>query len=279
MSRDLWLDLWRRPGGRVGLSLVAGFLLLALAAPWAAPQPPDAIDVLHRFAGPSAEHWLGTDHLGRDLYSRLVHGARVALLIALSVTAMAFIVGTALGTAAAYASGLGDRLIRALFDIVSTFPTLIFALGMVAVFGSGAVSVVLIVAVTFVPQFGRVARVQTLKLRDSPYLEAERALGAGAGRILWAHLLPNMLGPLLVLASMDVPVVISIEAGLSFLGVGVQPPLASWGTILYDGYTYLTQSAWPVLIAGATLCAATLGFTLLGEALRDALDPKSRPVV
>ena len=106
-----------------------------------------------------------------------------------------------------------------------------------------------------------------------------RALGAGGPRILWAHLLPNMLGPLLVLASMDVPVVISIEAGLSFLGVGVQPPLASWGTILYDGYTYLTQSAWPVLIAGATLCAATLGFTLLGEALRDALDPKSRPVV
>jgi peptide/nickel transport system permease protein len=199
--------------------------------------------------------------------------------VAASVIGIALAVGTTLGIAAAYASPLGDRLIRALFDIVSTVPTLIFALAMVAIFGPGTGNVVFIVALTFVPQVGRVARAQAIKLRASEHLEAERALGASELRVLRVHLLPNALGPLLVLASMDAPVVITIEAGLSFLGVGVQPPFASWGTVLYDGYTYLSQSAWPVLFAGGSLCVATLGFTLVGEALRDAFDPRSRPMI
>jgi peptide/nickel transport system permease protein len=268
----------RSASGGTGLVLVAGFVLIAALAPFLSPHDPDAIDVLNRFTTPSMAHWMGTDHLGRDLYSRMVYGARIALLVVVSVTAMALTLGTLLGIAAAYAPPLGDRLIRALFDIVSAFPTLVFALAMVAILGPSTLNVVVVVGLTLVPQFGRVARGQALSLKASPYLEAERALGASEMRILRFHLLPNALGPLLVLASMDAPIVITIEAGLSFLGVGVRPPLASWGTLLHDGYTYLTQSPWPVLFAGGALCAATLGFTLLGEALRDALDPRARPL-
>jgi peptide/nickel transport system permease protein len=144
------------------------------------------------------------------------------------------------------------------------------------VIGPSIGSIVVVVGVTFVPHFGRVARARTLTLKHAAYLEADRALGASELRVLALHLLPNAVGPLVVLASMDLPVVITIEAGLSFLGVGVRPPLASWGTLLHDGYVYLTQSPWPALLAGGALCLATLGFTLLGEALRDALDPRAR---
>jgi peptide/nickel transport system permease protein len=256
--------------------LVTGFLLAAIGAPWLATHDPIAIDVRDRFASPSWDHWLGTDHLGRDLFSRMLHGARVALAVSVSAIAVSLGLGTALGVAAAYASPLVDRGIRAGFDIVSTFPSLLFALALVAVIGPSVESIVVVVAATFVPHFGRVARARTLALKNAAYLEADRALGASELRVLGLHLLPNAIGPLVVLASMDAPVVITIEAGLSFLGLGVRPPLASWGTLLNDGYVYLTQSPWPALVSGGALCLATLGFTLLGEALRDALDPRTR---
>ncbi|MBP2305820.1 ABC transporter permease subunit [Azospirillum melinis] len=269
--------IWRDPGGRAGLLLVAAVLLLGLAGPWMVPHDPNKLSILARFCGPSAAHWLGTDHLGRDLLSRLADGGRVALLVALSTIAVALAAGTLLGIAAAYAPPAAERAILAVFDIVSAFPSLVFALAVVALMGPGLDKVILIVAVTLVPHFGRVARAQTLSLRNSPFLEAERVLGASPLRIALHHLVPNILGPLVVLASMDVPVVITIEAGLSFLGVGVPPPRASWGTLLHDGYITLSQSPWPVIAAGAVLTLATLGFTLFGEALRDALDPKADP--
>jgi peptide/nickel transport system permease protein len=269
-------EIWRRPSGRVGLLIVAGFGVAALGAPWLATHDPIAIDVLDRFAPPSWDHWLGTDQLGRDLFSRLLYGARIALGVSAAVIAISLGLGTALGIAAAYAPPLVDRAIRAGFDIVSTFPSLLFALALVAVIGPSTGSVVAVVAATFTPHFGRVARARTLALKGAAYLEADRALGASELRVITLHLLPNAMGPLVVLASMDAPVVITIEAGLSFLGVGVRPPLASWGTLLNDGYVYLTRSPWPALASGGVLCVATLGFTLLGEALRDALDPRAR---
>ncbi|CAO3428636.1 ABC transporter permease [Azospirillum endophyticum] len=274
--RAVLYRVWRDPGGRVGLLLVAAVLLLGLAGPLLVPHDPNRLNILARFGGPSAAHWLGTDHLGRDLLSRIADGGRVALLVALSTIAVALAAGTLLGIAAAYAPPRGERAILAAFDIVSAFPIVVFALAVVALMGPGLDKVILIVAVTLVPHFGRVARAQTLSLRNSPFLEAERVLGASPLRITLHHLIPNILGPLVVLASMDIPVVITIEAGLSFLGVGVPPPRASWGTLLHDGYTTLSQSPWPVIVAGAMLTLATLGFTLFGEALRDAIDPKLR---
>lgn len=266
--------IWARPGGAVGLVTVALLLLLALLAPWIARQDPNHVDVLHRFEGPSLRHWMGTDQLGRDFFSRFVLGARIAVGVALSVIALALTIGSALGIAAAFAPRRGERLVLILFDIVAAFPAILFALAVVAILGPGLGNVILIVAVTMVPHFGRVARAQVLALKHRPFLEAERGLGASPARLVLVHVVPNILGPLIVLASMDVPVVITIEAGLSFLGVGVRPPLASWGTLLFDGYDYLDRSSWMALFAGSALALATLGFTLLGEALRDALDPR-----
>ena len=249
-------------------------LACAMLAPWIATHNPNTLDVMNRFAGPSGNHWLGTDHLGRDLFSRMVHGASVAMKVAiLSITA-SLTVGTALGILAAYAPARAERLVLILFDVISSFPSLVLALAVVAVFGPSTQIVILIVAVTMTPHFGRVARSQVLTLRSAPFLEAERILGASALRIVFSHVLPNILGPLVILASMDIAVVISIEAGLSFLGLGVRPPLASWGTLIQDGYQYLSQSWLPVVVSSVALALTTLGFTLFGEALRDAVDPR-----
>lgn len=274
--REVFARVWASPTGRLGLILVALIVVLGAGAQVLSPYDPQKLDVLNRFAAPSLAHPMGTDQLGRDLFSRILHGTQVALLVALSTIAIALVVGTLLGIAAAYAPPQGERLILVLFDIISSFPSLVFALAVVALLGPGLSKVVLIVSVTLVPHFGRVARAQVLSLKNAPFLEAERVLGAGPARLVLVHILPNIMGPLVVLASMDIPVVITIEAGLSFLGVGVPPPLPSWGTLLNDGYANLNQSPWPVVFSGVMLTLATLGFTLFGEALRDAIDPKLR---
>jgi peptide/nickel transport system permease protein len=260
--------------GAVGLVIVVLVLGTALLAPWISTHNPDAINVMNRFQGPSAEHWLGTDHLGRDLFSRLSHGSSVAMAVAMLSIGIALTVGTLLGILAASVPANLERFILIVFDVISSFPSLVLALAVVAVFGPSTTLVIIIVGVTLIPHFGRVARAQVLTVRNAPFIEAERLLGASPLRIMVSHLLPNIAGPLVVLASMDIPVVITIEAGLSFIGLGVRPPLASWGTLIYDGYAYLSDSKWPVVIASIALGLATLGFTLFGEQLRDAVDPR-----
>lgn len=260
--------------GAVGLVLVSLMMLCAVFAPWVATHNPDALDVMNRFAPPSSAHWLGTDQLGRDLFSRMVHGASVAMQVAVAAIAMALGVGTTLGVLSAYLPARTERIVLILFDVIYAFPSLVLALAVVAVFGPSTAVIVLIVAVTLMPQFGRLARAQTLTLKSAPFLEAERILGASPLRIVWSHVLPNIMGPLVILASMDIPVVITIEAGLSFLGLGVRPPLASWGTLIQDGYQYLSESWVPVVVSSGALALATLGFTLFGEAIRDAVDPR-----
>jgi peptide/nickel transport system permease protein len=260
--------------GATGLAIVAIVVGAALFAPWVATVDPDRLDVMNRFAAPSLAHWLGTDHLGRDLYSRLVHGATVAMSVALTAIAIALTLGTMLGILAAYLPPRLERFVLILFDVISSFPSMVLALAIVAVFGPSTLIVVIIVAITLTPHFGRVARAQVLTLKSAPFLEAERILGASFPRIVGSHVLPNIVGPLVILASMDIPVVITIEAGLSFLGLGVRPPLASWGTLIQDGYQYLSDSWVPVVVSSLALAFATLGFTLFGEALRDAVDPR-----
>ena len=260
--------------GTVGLVIVGAVLGAALFAPWVASADPDKLDVMNRFAAPSFAHWLGTDHLGRDLYSRLVHGATVAMGTALTSIAIALSLGTLTGILAAYLPPRLERFVLIVYAVVASFPSMVLALAIVAVFGPSTLIVVVIVAITLTPHFGRVARAQVLTLKSAPFLEAERILGASPARIVWHHILPNIMGPLVILASMDIPVVITIEAGLSFLGLGVRPPLASWGTLIQDGYQYLSDSWVPVVVSSAALAVATLGFTLFGEALRDAVDPR-----
>ncbi|PSJ52147.1 peptide ABC transporter permease [Mesorhizobium soli] len=273
---DILRRIWRSPSGRIGLIATLLVVIGGLAAPLLATHMPNQIDVAARLSPPSATHWLGTDQLGRDLFSRGLYGTRVAVGVALAVTAIALVIGILLGVAAAYAPAPIERIILAVFDIISAYPTLILALALVAVLGPGLQNIIILVTIVFVPRFGRIARAQTLTIKEQPFLEAERALGASGGRIMLFHVLPNIVGPIVVLASMNIPVVITLEAGLSFLGVGIRPPLASWGSMLFDGFTYIGQSVWPVLVAGGMLTLATLGFTLFGEALRDAIDPKLR---
>ncbi len=260
--------------GAVGLVIVLLVLGCAVFAPWVATHNPDALDVMNRFSRPTTAHWFGTDHLGRDLFSRMVHGASVAMQVAVLSIGIALSLGTGLGILAAYLPARSERFVLIVFDVISSFPSLVLALAVVAVFGPSTLIVVFIVAVTLVPHFGRVARSQTLTLKSAAFLESERILGAGWGRIVFHHVLPNILGPLVILASMDIPVVITIEAGLSFLGLGVRPPLASWGTLIQDGYTYLSETWIPVVVSSVALAIATLGFTLFGESLRDAVDPR-----
>jgi peptide/nickel transport system permease protein len=275
-GRRLLFRVMATRAGAFGLIAVALLLAVAIFSPFFASHNPNAIAPIDRLQGPSVAHPFGTDQLGRDLYSRVVYGTRIAVGVSVVVMSISLGIGMLMGIVAAYAPRMVDQLILLTFDIINSFPRLILALALVAVLGAGLSNVILLVSVVFIPQFGRVARAQTIAIRNSLFLEAEQVLGTQPWRILLHHVLPNIIGPIFVLSSMNIPVVITIEAGLSFLGVGVRPPLASWGGLLHDGYTYLDQSPWLAVFAGLALIFATLGFTLLGEALRDAIDPKLR---
>ncbi|WP_306154301.1 ABC transporter permease [Roseovarius sp. MMSF_3281] len=262
--------------GVIGFVLVALIVGSAIFAPWIVPYDPTAIMTGPRMAPPSAEHWLGTDNIGRDIFSRVIAGGRIAMLVAAASLTAALSAGLLLGLI----SGLGprwlDNLLLLIFDALRSFPTIVFGLAVVTIIGPSLFTVMLVVAITSVPIYARIVRTQTLALKNAEFILAERAMGVGLPRLLFVHMLPNVLGPLLILASMDVPLVIATEAGLSFLGMGVRPPTPSWGVILNDGYNFIRNSPWPVIGGSIPIILITLGFTFMGEALRDIFDPKLR---
>ena len=273
--RALIAEVWHSPSGRIGLVLSALVLGFALLGPLLAIDP-NAIDIPAAFAAPGLTHPFGTDNLGRDLLARSAVGTRSAVLIAVTVVGLSGLAGASLGTLAGLIGGWTDRAVTVVFDIISAYPPVILAMGLVALYGKGWTNIIVVVTILFIPQFGRMARAQTLALRHQPFVDAERILGLPGWRLATRHLLPNVAGPLLVLASMNIPVVVTVEAGLSFLGLGMQPPVASLGSLIKDGYVLLDKSWWPTITASSILALATLGATLLGEALRDATDPKLR---
>jgi peptide/nickel transport system permease protein len=268
--------LLREPLGALGLGLVFLMASGAVLADRMSPADPLALDLRARHAAPGLSHPLGTDHLGRDLLARVLHGGRVALYVSLVSVGLALAVGLALGVLAGYATAGLDHALVLVFDAVRSFPTIMFALALVTLLGPSLTSIIVVVVVTSIPVYGRVARTQTQSLRSHEFIQAARALGAGLPRILGGHVVPNVVGPLLILASMEIPVVVTIEAGLSFLGVGIRPPTPSWGSILNDGYAFIRETPWPVVAGGLPLILTTLGFTFLGEALRDIFDPRLR---
>lgn len=278
-----WDNFWRalkrvlrEPLGALGLTLVVFVLVSAIGADWFSPYEPNKIDIKSKLQPPSVEHVLGTDQLGRDIFSRVLVGGQIALKVSLISIGVALIIGLTLGLIAGFGPRWLDNALMLLFDSVRSFPTVMFALAVVTLFGPSLNTVMIVVIVTQIPIYGRMVRSQTLALRDAEFILAERALGAGFFRIIGMHMLPNVIGPLLILASMDIPFVITIEAGLSFLGMGVRPPTPSWGTILNDGYSYIYNTPWPVIAGGIPVILTTLGFTFLGESLRDVFDPKLR---
>ena len=262
------------PMGAMGLVLVSLFVAMAVAAPILAPYDPLALNVRAKLQGISFAHWLGTDQLGRDTLSRLIFGARTALSIALTATGLAGAIGLLLGLIAGYGPRWLDAGLVLVLDSVNALPMMMLALAIITVIGPGTFTLILVVVLVSIPSYARLIRAQTLSLRRAEFILAERAIGASTFRILLRHLLPNVLGPLVIVLSMDIPVVIMLEAGLSYLNLGVKPPTPSWGNVLYDGYTSLRTTPTLVLAAGAPLVLATLGFTFLGEGLRDALDPR-----
>jgi peptide/nickel transport system permease protein len=264
------------PLGLAGLLIVSLMLVVTLLAPWLAPFDPNEVDVYNRLLPPSATHWLGTDQLGRDTFSRVLMGGQVALKVSLVSIAIAMAIGVALGMLAGVGPRWLDRLLVVSFDTIRSFPTIMFALAIVSLVGPSLNTVIGVIIIASIPIYARVVRTQTLALRERDFILAERAMGASTFRILWHHLLPNIAAPLFILASMDVPVVVGMEAGLSFLGLGVKPPAPSWGSILHDGYSYIRNSPWPIIAGGIPLIFITLGFTFFGESLRDIFDPKLR---
>jgi len=267
----VFLTNWQ---GMLGLLLVTGFFVSAIFASFLAPYDPNAMDIPARLSGPSLQHIAGTDQLGRDTLSRLLFGGQVAVQIVVLGVSISLVIGVALGMVAAFGPQWLDAILLLVFDSVRAFPTIILGLATVALTGPSLWLVLSIVIVTSIPQYARVTRTSALALRNTEFIEAERSLGAALPRILWHHIMPNVIGPLLILAAMDAPVVVSIEAGLSFLGLGVRPPTASWGTILNEGYLVIRDAPWMVVAAGAPLILTTIGFTFLAEALRDTLDPR-----
>lgn len=266
-------DVLRRPLGALGFLIVFLFLVMVIFAPLIAPYDFAAQDIPSMLQGPSREHVLGTDHLGRDLWSRLVYGSRIALGVALPSVSIALISGLTIGLISGYTGGLVDDVTLIILDSIQAFPAVILALAILALLGPSLVNVVLVIGLTWTPGYARIARAQVLRTKQEPYIEVEKSLGASQARILFSHILPNIIAPLLILVAMDLPVVITFEAGLSFLGLGVRPPTPSWGVILSEGFNFIRQTPWPITWAGLTLIITTLGFTLFGETLRDVLDP------
>jgi peptide/nickel transport system permease protein len=266
--------LLRDPMGLFGLCLVVGFIIAAVLAPWIAPHDPVSLSPAKKFLPPDATHWFGTDHLGRDLLSRLIWGSRIALGIAVTSVGIAGLLGLILGLVAGYGPRWLDAVMVLVFDALNSLPVILFALALITILGPGTGTLILVIVAISVPSYARLVRAQTLALKAQDFILAERSIGASPVRILFRHLMPNVAGPLLIILSMDIPAVIMLEAGLSYLGFGVRPPAPSWGNILYDGYTSLRQAPMLVVWAGLPLILATLGFTFLGEGLRDALDPR-----
>ncbi len=273
-ARTTFGKLRADPLGTLGVVLVSCFILLAVFAPWLAPYDPLKINVANKFAGPSLEHLVGTDQLGRDLLSRIIFGARTALGISLTSTGLAGLIGLLLGIIAGYGPRWLDAVLVLCFDSVTSLPMIMLALAVITLLGPGTGTLIFVIVLVSIPGYARFIRAQTLSLARSDFILAAQVMDASHARIILIHLLPNVVGPLLIVLSMDIPVVIMLEAGLSYLSLGVKPPTPSWGNILYDGYVSLRQSPFMVVIAGIPLVLATLGFTFLGEALRDVLDPR-----
>jgi peptide/nickel transport system permease protein len=267
----------RKPLGAVGGLLMLLLVVTAVLAEVLAPQDPIATDAAHTLARPSAAHWLGSDHLGRDLYSRIVHGARVSLMVGVGSTLLGSVVGGIIGLLSGYAGGRVDLLTQRVLDILQGLPLLVLALVMAAALGPSIGNVILAISIPIIPRAGRVVRSSVLSIREMQYVEAARALGLRHLRIAFRHILPNTVGPFIVLCTAQLGSAILVEAALSFLGLGVPEPYPSWGRMLsVSAAEYAQKAPHLVLFPGAAISLAVFGSNLLGDALRDTLDPRLR---
>jgi ABC-type dipeptide/oligopeptide/nickel transport system permease subunit len=273
-----WARLRRSPGAMIGLGLITLLLLVALMADIIAVQGIDEQDLRKGLFPPSTEFPLGTDEFGRDMLSRIIHGARVSLQVGIIATVISAIIGVFLGAIAGYFGGRLDYLIQGAVDISWAFPTVLLAIFLVAVMGPGLVNVMISVGLGYWGGFARVVRGQVLSLREWEFVTAARAIGETDFRILFTQIMPNVVAPVIVMVTLMMADTILIEATLSFLGMGAQPPIPSWGSILSSGRSYLRLAPWVTLFPGIAIMLTVLGFNMLGDGLRDALDPRLKNV-
>ena len=273
---------WRRfrhhPPAMIGLGIIVGYVVLAVLAPVLSPYDPNGQDLAAAIEGPSAAHWLGTDQLGRDIATRLMYGTRISLLIGVLAVAIGLVVGVPLGMVAGYYGGWADLAISRFADMMFAFTSILLALTLVAVLGVSLQNVIIAVGISVIPVIIRLVRSSVLSLREEPYVEAARMLGASDRRIITRHVLRNSLTPVLVHGTLSIGVSILLAAGLGFLGLGVQSPTAEWGTMLGEGRQFIFSAPHLTTFPGIAIFLAILAFNLLGDGLRDALDPRMRTV-
>jgi len=276
----LWRDAFRRLL-RHRLAMFGALVLLIVAVmgifgPAITPYDPNGMDFADRFANPSLEHWMGTDDFGRDIFSRVVVGARVSLQVGFIAVSVATIVGTGLGLIAGYSTRLTDEVIMRAMDVLYAFPAILLAIAIMAALGKGIGNAMIAIGIVYIPIFARIARGAVLGIRNEEFIIAARAMGAGDIRILLTHVLPNVLSPIIVEITLSLAFAILAEAALSFFGLGTQPPDPSWGRMLSEGRAFFRQSGWMGVFPGLAIFFTVMGFNFLGDGLRDALDPKLR---
>jgi peptide/nickel transport system permease protein len=266
----------QQPVGFVCVIIISVFVLVAVFAHTIAPFGATELTPRARLLSPNSTHYFGTDERGRDMFSRVVIGARVSMQVGIVAVAIGVIGGSAIGIVSGYRGGLFDLLVQRLMDALLAFPALVLAIGLAGILGPGTRTTMLALGIVLLPSANRIARGSALSVKESPYIEAARASGAPEWRIMFAHVVPNVLAPIVVVASIVMGYTIIAEAGLSFLGLGVQPPTPSWGQLLNTGRPFMEDSPWLVLFPGAAIVLVVLAFNLLGDALRDHLDPSLR---
>ncbi|MGH2403494.1 MAG: ABC transporter permease [bacterium] len=269
------LLILRRSAG-IGALVLCVLVAAAIAAPIVTPYDPAAQDLDNRYAPPSRAHLMGTDPFGRDLFSRIIWGARISLTVGVIVVLIATAVGAVLGLSSGYVGGRVDRIVTFFVDMLMAFPLLLVAIAFLAVFGAGLYNVMIAVGLGSVPMFARVIRAETRAIRDRDYVAAARSIGATHLRIVWRHILPNILASIIVLATTRIGTAILTESSLSFLGLGIRPPTPSWGIMVAEGRAYLEQAPWIALFPGVVVMITLLSFNLFGDGLRDALDVRLR---
>lgn len=272
----IWRRFLRYRPGVFGLGVITLLVIFAVFAPWIAPYPPEEINTPLRGAGPSSDYWLGNDDIGRDILSRLIYGSRIALIVGLGATAIAVTIGVTVGATAGYFGGKVDFILSRFIDTLMAFPLLALLLTLSSLFGPSLRNVVIVIGLTVWASYARLVRAEVLSLRERDFILAARASGAGDRRIIFRHIVPNALGPVIVIASLAVGGVIILESALSFLGLGVARPTASWGTMLSDGREYIRNYPHIAIAPGIAITITVLSFNLVGDGLRDALDPRQK---
>ncbi|WP_019913274.1 nickel transporter permease [Paenibacillus sp. HW567] len=275
-----WHDAWRafrkNKTAMLGLSIIVFFVLVALLAPFIAPYGYKDQELINRLKAPSAEHWFGTDDLGRDMFTRIIYGARISLWVGFFAVIGSIIAGTILGILAGFYGKWIDMLISRLFDILLAFPSILLAIAIVAILGPSLQNALYAIAIVNIPTYGRLVRAKVLSLKSEEYITAARAIGMTNTRILLTHILPNSLTPIIVQGTLGIATAIIEAAALGFLGLGAQPPDPEWGKMLSDSRQFIQKAPWTVVFPGLSIMLTVLGFNLMGDGLRDVLDPRMK---